>query len=545
MQGSKSAEAELAALEPQIVEHLFALQPSYAVGLGLHRYDGLVPDLSHAATDAWSVRADELLGRLNRLGDDGLSEGRRIDRFLLRLILESPLFDLREAKDLDRNPMAYVGSISLTSYLVRDYASVEDRVGSIVRILEQVPALLDEGRRRLHGPLPRPFVELAIAIGGGLPQHFQEAEAFAGRASLGPKVASARTVAEGGVASFLGWLREECLARSTADFALGPHRYQRLLFVREGIEAPLEEVRKAGAADLARNQARLEELAREEKVSVSELLQRLNRDHPAAADVLATARAYVEETRSFVAGRNLATIPDPAVCRVEETPVWGRALSTASMNPPGPFDTGPTDGIYFVTPVDPAWSPVQQEEWLRSFNRSLLRNITVHEVFPGHYLQFLHFRRSAGSLTRKVYLSPSFVEGWAHYTEQLAIEQGLGGENHSAEVAQIHDALLRDCRLLASVGLHTQGMTLSAATQLFEREAHFEHLPAEREAIRGTFNPEYFCYTLGKLAIVNARTRFLKSRFGGNLRSFHDTLLGFGCPPIGLLDTLLAGPIGG
>ena len=544
MPGSKSTEAELAALEPQIVDHLFGLQPSYAVGLGLHRYDGLVPDLSRAATDAWSVHADELLGRLSRLEDDGLSEGRRIDRFLLRLILESPLFDLREAKDLDRNPMAYVGSISLTSYLVRDYAPVEDRVGSIVRILEQVPALLDEGRRRLHGPLPRPFVELAIAIGGGLPQHFQEAEVFAGRAALGPKVASARAVAEGGVTSFLAWLRDECLARSTPDFALGPHRYQRLLFVREGIEAPLEEVRKAGAADLARNQARLEEIAREEQVSLSELLQRLNRDHPAAADVLPTAQAYVEETRSFVAERDLATIPDPAICRVEETPIWGRALSTASMNPPGPFDTGPTDGIYFVTPVDPAWTPVQQEEWLRSFNRSLLRNITVHEVFPGHYLQFLHFHRSAGSLARKVYLSPSFVEGWAHYAEQLAIEQGLGRETHSAEIAEIHDALLRDCRLLASVGLHTQGMTLAAATQLFEREAHFEHLPAEREAIRGTFNPEYFCYTLGKLAILNARTRFLKSRFGGNLKSFHDTLLGFGCPPIGLLDTLLAGPMG-
>jgi uncharacterized protein (DUF885 family) len=192
--------------------------------------------------------------------------------------------------------------------------------------------------------------------------------------------------------------------------------------------------------------------------------------------------------------------------------------------------------------VEPAWSPVQQEEWLRSFNRSLLRNITVHEVYPGHYLQFLHFHRSAGSLARKVYLSPSFVEGWAHYAEQLVIEEGLGRENHLAEVAEIHDALLRDCRLLASIGLHTQGMTLPEATQLFEHEAHFEHLPAEREAIRGTFNPEYFCYTLGKLAILNSRGKFLKSRFGGNLKAFHDALLGYGCPPIGLLDTLLAAP---
>jgi uncharacterized protein (DUF885 family) len=545
MQNARPAEGELDRLEQQVVDHLFELQPSYAVGLGLHKYDGLVPDLSRGATDAWCLRADELLGRLSRIEDAGLSESRRIDKFLLRLLLDSPLFDLRESKDLDRNPMVYVGSISLTSYMVRDYAPVEDRVRAIVRILERVPTLLEEGQRRLHGPLPRPFVELAIAIGGGLSPHFHEAETFAARESMAPVVAPARTLAEASVAKFLSWLREECLPRSTPEFALGPHRFQRLLYVREGIEASIDDVRKAGTADLARNQARLEEIAREEKVGLPELLQRLNRDHPAAAEVLPTARAYVEETRKFVTDHDLATIPEPAACRVEETPIWGRALSTASMNPPGPFDTGPTEGIYFVTPVDPAWSPVQQEEWLRSFNRSLLRNITVHEVFPGHYLQFLHFHRSAGSLTRKVYLSPSFVEGWAHYTEQLAIEQGLGRENHSAEIAELHDALLRDCRLLASIGLHTQGMTLLEATQLFEREAHFEHLPAEREAIRGTFNPEYFCYTLGKLAILNSRNRFLAPRFGGSLKAFHDTLLGFGCPPIGLLDTLLAAPAAG
>ncbi|MGI0130388.1 MAG: DUF885 domain-containing protein [Thermoplasmata archaeon] len=544
MENAKSAAAELDRLERDAVDHLFVLQPSYAVGLGLHRYDGLVPDLSRGATDTWSVRADEILGRLSRIDDAGLSPSRRIDRLLVRLLLESPLFDLRESKDLDRNPMVYVGSISLTSYMVRDYAPVDERVRAIVRVLEQVPTLLEEGQRRLHGPLPRPFVELALSIGGGLPPHFREAETFAVRASMAPAVAAARAGAESGVAKFLSWLRDECLPRSTPEFALGPHRYQRLLFVREGIEAPIEEIQKAGVADLARNQARLDEIAREEHVSLAELLQRLNRDHPAAADVLPTARAFVDETRKFVAEHDLATIPEPSSCRVEETPVWGRALSTASMNPPGPFDTGPTEGIYFVTPVDPAWTPVQQEEWLRSFNRSLLRNITVHEVYPGHYLQFLHFHRFAGSLARKVYLSPSFVEGWAHYSEQLAIEQGLGRESHSAEIAELHDALLRDCRLLASIGLHTQGMTLARATELFEREAHFEHLPAEREAMRGTFNPEYFCYTLGKLAILNARTRFLKSRFDGRLRSFHDALLGFGCPPIGLLDTLLAVPAG-
>jgi uncharacterized protein (DUF885 family) len=212
------------------------------------------------------------------------------------------------------------------------------------------------------------------------------------------------------------------------------------------------------------------------------------------------------------------------------------------MNPPGPFDTGGSEGIYYVTPVDPTWPAERQEEWLRSLNRTMLKNITVHEVYPGHYLQFLHFRSARASLARKVYLSPSFTEGWAHYCEQLAIEAGLGGSDWKAEVAQIHDALLRDCRLIASVGLHTGGMTLAEATGLFVQKAHFERLPAEREAIRGTFNPEYYCYTLGKLRILEARASLLATEFHGSLKTFHDRLLATGAPPVGLLETLLRAP---
>ena len=531
---------EFGRLEHEVVDHLFEFQPSYAVGLGLHQYDGIVPDLGGAATETWATGADALLVRLRRFGDDLLSDDRKVDRLLLELLLESPLFDLRESREYDRNPMMYLGAAYLTSYLVRDYAPAERRVDAMARTLERVPALLDAGRRRLHGPLPKPFVDLSLAIGGGLPAHFAEAQEFAERAGLGDRISDARSSAEAAVTEFVGWLRDQCLPHATPEFALGAHRYQRLLWVREGIETPIEEIRKSGAADLARNQARLNEIAAEEQATIPAMLDRISRDHPEAAGVLPLAGQFVEETRRFVAEKDLASIPEPATCRVEETPVWGRALSTASMNPPGPFDVGPTDGIYYVTPVDPKWTATQAEEWLRSFNRSLLRNITVHEVFPGHYLQFLHFHRHPGSLARKVYLSPSFVEGWAHYTEQLAIEHGLGRENGFAEGAQVHDALLRDCRLLAAIGLHTAGMTLEGATQLFQTEAHFERLPAEREAIRGTFNPEYFCYTLGKLSILDARGRFLAKRFGGNLASFHDALLGFGCPPIGLLETLLS-----
>ncbi|MGC2034590.1 MAG: DUF885 domain-containing protein [Thermoplasmata archaeon] len=541
--GGTGASADLSSLEDQVVEAVFDLQPTFAVFLGLHRYDGRLPDLSPAGTDRWVERARTLLGRLERFPVSDLPIPRRFDRTLLSLLLESAVFDLEDTHDYDRNPMIYVGQISLTPYLVRAYEPADERVRAMTQILEAVPEALEVGRKRLQPALPEPFLRLTFAIGGGLPSHFAEAQEFATGTSreLGIAFEKVRGPAEEAVSAYLGAMRQEYLPRSTSDFALGPARFQRLLWVREGIRSPFDEILERGRADLRRNQARLAEIAQGQRppVPVPDLLERLFREHPTAERLIPQARGYVDEVKRFVESRKLVSIPDGATCRVEETPTYGRATSTASMNPPGPFDEAGDEGIYFVTPVDPGWTPEQQEEWLRSFNSPMLRNITVHEVYPGHYLQFLHFRRSTHSLSRKAYLSTAFTEGWAHYCEQLSVEAGLGAGTAEQEAAQIHDALLRDCRLIASIGLHTQGMTLPEATALFQREAYFEELPAQREALRGTFNPEYFAYTLGKLAILDLRTKYLTTRFGGSLLRFHDQLLSFGCPPVGMLDELI------
>ena len=529
----------LDALEAEIADALFDIAPTWAVQLGRHDFDGRLPDYSKSSTDAWAARARNLLARLADLPDDVLSADRKIDRFLLRLALEGNLFDLEDARKLDTNPMAYLSVLSLSPYITREYAPAADRMGAVVRLLGAVPALLAVGRDRLAHPLPKPFVDLALSIGEGLPSHFADAERYAAAAGMGPAATEARAVAEVALASFLVWLHETALPRSVPEFALGAERYQRLLFVREGIEAPFADLQKAGSADLARNQARLKEIAAKERAPVVTVLTRLEHDLPVPEKILDEARGYVEECRAFVAARDLVTIPEPVRCRVEETPAWGRATTTASMDQPGPFDAGTSEGIYYVTTVDPAWTDAQRREWLRSLSRPLLRNITVHEVYPGHYLQALHLRTRSLSLARKVCYSPSFVEGWAHYTEQLAIEAGLGRESDAAEVAQLQDALLRDCRLLASIGLHTEGRPVTWATKLFETEAFLEELPAQREALRGTFDPEYFCYTLGKLALLDLRRHHLGPRFGGSLRAFHDAVLSFGCPPVGLLDALL------
>lgn len=532
----------LSLLEKEIVAHLFVLRPTTAAYLGLHEYDGLLPDLTTESTAQWATTARELLRSLDAIPESDLADPRRLDRNLLRLVLEGNLFDLEGTRELDRNPMTYLFHPDLTNYISRDYAPAAQRVAAIVKVLTSVPALLETAKRRLEPVLPRPFVTLSIQIAAGMPAHFEEGETFAGNESeaLRAEVRKAREGADAAVEGFAEWLRTERLPRVTDDFALGPERFQRLLWVREGLTMPVDEVLRRGRADLKRNQDRLAEIARKEGVSPDQLIARLNDSHPAPDQLLPLVRTLTNEIREFVRTTDLVTIPEPEVCHVRETPAWARDLWTAAMSPPGPFEK-PVDGIYWVTSVDPAWTPEKAEEWMRTLNHAMLKNTTVHEVWPGHYLQSLHFRQTKQSLARKVWFSYSFIEGWAHYTEQAALEAGFDGRSASAEVTQLHDALLRDCRLVASIGMHTQGMSVAEAARLLRTEAHLEELHAQREAIRGTYNPEYFCYTLGKLAILDVRSKYLAPKFHGSMREFHDTLLGFGTPPIGFLDSLLAG----
>jgi len=272
------------------------------------------------------------------------------------------------------------------------------------------------------------------------------------------------------------------------------------------------------------------------------ILEPIFQDHPSIEELLPAVREDVRLARELVVSADLATIPPGDNCRIEQSPPALRGLSSASMNSPGPFDQTMNEGIYYITLVEPAWSSDEKEEWLRKLNRSKLQNITLHEVYPGHYLQRLHSRAAGGTLTRKVFFSNAFCEGWAHYAEQLSIEAMGGGASPASEIVQLLDAVLRDVRLIVSVRMHTQHMSLDEASALFEREAHLGTMLAKREAIRGTWNPGYFSYTLGKLAILEARQTYLESVFGGSLRRFHDRLLSFGQPPIGLLGALIANP---
>jgi uncharacterized protein (DUF885 family) len=265
-------------------------------------------------------------------------------------------------------------------------------------------------------------------------------------------------------------------------------------------------------------------------------------DHPSAEELLPATEAMLDRLRDFWRSTGVISLPPDAHCEVRPTPAF-RRWSSASYEPPGALDPPGMAHYYFITTVQPDWTPEQSEQWLRSLNYTALENVSVHEAFPGHFVHFLNGYRNP-SLVRRVFGPAGFIEGWAHYTEQLAIEQGLAENRPLLHLAQLQDALLRACRFRAAVGLHCEGMPLEEATRLFEERAYMQRLPAEREALRGTYDALYLVYTYGKLEILRWREE-LSRRPGWDPRRFHDTLTNAGFPPLAVVrDLVLDGAAG-
>jgi len=306
------------------------------------------------------------------------------------------------------------------------------------------------------------------------------------------------------------------------------------------VDLPTGRLLEIGRDDMAANAARLREAAAEvdSRSSVSDIIRRLSADHPSSSELIPAAARVLEELRAFVETRGLVTIPSDVRCRVEETPPFAR-WAFAMMDTAGPFETS-TESFYYVTPPEPGWTPEQTEAWLSKFDYATLRDVGIHEVYPGHYVHFLHMKQVSSAL-RKVIGSYSFVEGWAHYCEEMLAEE-YGAGDRRLRIAQLSEALLRNVRFIVSIQMHTRGMTVQDATRLFIDEAYMEALPAEKEAIRGTFDPGYLNYTLGKLMVRKLRDDVRAQRGAAfTLRAFHDDLLALGAPPVPLARRRLIG----
>ncbi len=517
---------------------LFDTYPTTAAALGLHEYDGRMQDVREPARARRLAALREFRAQLDVIPSTSLGSDDAHDHTLLTLAIDEERFELEELREFERNPLAFSGPLDVSGYIKRDYAPLDQRVQVLSEHLRQVPDYLKSAQETLRDPVPRPFLQTALEVYGGTIQ-FQEEDLRRAvepvrNGALRDEFDRANDTAITALRQFVQHLEDAIRPRAVEEFAIGEERFRTMLRVGEMVELPIARLLEIGREDLARNRTRLQETAARVApgASVREVLARQAEDHPTSERLIPEAAHVLEELREFVESEGIVTIPSPVPCRVEETPPFAR-WAFAMMDTSGPFETA-GESFYYVTLPDPGWTPGQTEEWLRKFDYATLRDVGIHEVYPGHYVHFLHMKQVPRSL-RRVLTSYSFVEGWAHYCEEMMLDAGYGAGDPHLRLAQLSEALLRNVRFLVAIEMHTRGLTKEAAARKFVEEAYMDPLPADREAVRGTFDPGYLNYTLGKLMIMKLRDDL--ERQEGNrfsLRRFHDRLLEMGAPPVPL-----------
>lgn len=552
--GAPNADAEFTSLADEFITGHLAWRPLNATTLGFHEYDGKITDFSRASIQGERARLKNFERRLAAQDPQSLSPQKRYDWQILLAGLRGELFQFNEKAIYTRNPMTYAGALDLNIYAKRDFAPAAERLRSIVAIEKQAPAIFAAARTNLDPSLPKPYVETAVEMAKGaadfLAQDLVDAFRGVGDEDLQREFAAANGRAVTELRDFATWLEKEKMPKANASFALGRENFEKMLRETELIDWPAERILKVGMKELRREQKAFADTARliDPKKEPGEVFKEIQRDHPTEQRLIPDVRNDLDTIREFVVEHRLVEIPSAERVRVEETPRYLRALFFAATDPPGPFETRATQTFYYVTPVAPDWTPRQKEEWLTSFNYYTTDVVSIHEAYPGHFVQFLWLKATNPSKIQKIFGSYGFIEGWAHYSEQMMLDQGFGQpvsrKPTSADkiraakyrLAQTDEALLRTCRLCVAIKMHCDGMSLEDATRFFQDNCYYERQPAYAEARRGTFDPQYLLYTVGKLEVLKLRRDFQKQEGKDfSLERFHDELLQHGMPPVRLL----------
>ncbi|HUQ31050.1 MAG TPA: DUF885 family protein [Pyrinomonadaceae bacterium] len=533
----------------------YSFNPSQATGAGLHEYDSELETRSPEAIARESRRLRDTLSMLARINPASLNDEARYDYLVLTSHARGQLLDLQDIRQWQRDPNVYnrLVSESIDNILKRNYAPIEQRLDSVLRREREIARLLTEARANLETP-PRIYTETAIAQVRGsvdyfsrvVPQMIERAGGSTLSAVRRAEFETANANVIGALRSFNEWLERDLLPRSTGAFAIGAENYRRKLLYDEMVETPLSELIANGERELRRTQEEMRVLAEEIAPGrgIVAALRSLGRAHPSADGLVGDTRAELDRIRAFVRTNNILTPPAQENLTVNETPEYARSTSFASMDSPGAFERVATEAYFYVTPPDSVWDERKKEEHLSFYNRYALPVISIHEVYPGHYYQYLALKRQS-SRVRVALGSAGFVEGWAHYCEQMLLDEGFGGNNPKLRLAQLNLALLRLCRYLVGLRLHTQGMTYEEGVNFFMREGYQERVNAEREARRGTLDPTYLVYTLGKMQILSLREEY-RRKLGAafNLKDFHDRLLSYGMPPVKIIRLAMIGETG-
>lgn len=531
-----------------LLGYLHEAHPTSATLDGVHTHDDLIEDFSQQALDGEARALSGYLRRLGEIHSDALTPVERLEHRMLTANLQGRMFELEEVRTWEKSPLLYSDTLasSLAGQALFTYAPASERARRALSKLRQAPRLIQAARDNIKDP-PGIFVKVGIQTMRGaltfiedeLPRAFADVDDL----HLLGDLADAQADAAQAVGSYIAYLENDLAPRARASFRLGRERFEKKLRLEEGVGLSVDRLLAIATRELKETQEAFRSVAG--KMNGGDPMDtwaRTKAKHPAPGELVGVGRDQLKELTTFLERQSIVTVPPGEAVTVAPTPDFFR-WSFASMWTPGPFEAKPTRAYYYLTDIDPAWPSARQEEHLRDYNYPTLWSISIHEVFPGHFLQYQHLRRVESKARKSIMFAPaSFVEGWAHYCEQMMIEAGFGRQDHSVKLGQLAEALIRLARFIVCIKLHAEDMSVEQGVRFFREEAFMEEGSARREAERGTFDPTYLVYSVGKLMLLKLRQDYKQQQGKSfSLRSFHDTLLGQGTAPFWLHRQLMLG----
>jgi uncharacterized protein (DUF885 family) len=531
-----------------LLGYLHETHPTHATLDGVHTHDDLLEDLGRHGIDQEARALAGYLRRLEEIDREGLTSVEALEHRMLGSHLRGRMFDLEAIRNWERNPQVYADVLasSLAGQALFTHAPAPERARRVLSKLRQTPRLIQAARDNIKDP-PGIFVKVGIETMRGalkfidedLPRAFSSVDDL----HLLGDLADAQQEASHAIGAYIEYLEKEVAPKARASFRLGRDKFEQKLRLEEGITIPIERLLTIAERELATTQEAFRQLAG--KMNGGDPLTtwaKTKENHPAPGELVKIGREQLDELKTFIERNDLISVPAGEPVVVAPTPEFYR-WSFASMWTPGPFESKPTRAYYYLTDVDPTWPPDRQKEYLRDYNLPMLWSVSIHEVYPGHFLHYQHLRKVTSKARKSIlFASASFVEGWAHYCEQMMIENGFGRNDHSIRLGQLAESLIRLVRFIVGIKLHTEDMSVEQGVRLFREEAYLEEASARREAERGTFDPTYLVYSVGKMMLLKLRQDYkAQQEKAFSLRTFHDTLLSNGAAPFWLHRELMLG----
>lgn len=527
----------------QFLADYFVAHPGFAVGAGKHEFDGQIGDFSEAGLQKEIKRLHTERDKAAAFKDTDLDKRQQFERDYLISQIDGDLFWLEVSDQPHTAPFWYADALDPDVYISREYAPLETRLKAYTKFASNVPRALQQVKTNLKLPLAKTAIKIGHRTIGGLADFYaKDIPAIFAPVKDDKAQAEFKTANDAAIQAireFDSWLTQQ-EAQATSDFALGPEKFSLMLKMTEGVDIPLGRLESIAKQDLDRNVAALKQACAQldPNKSVAECVAVCDKRKGDDADPVVAAQNQLKDLRKFVIEKNVATIPGTEEALVKKAPAY-KAWNFAYINIPGAYEKG-LPSTYYISPPDPTWTKAMQDAYVPG--RASLLFTSAHEVYPGHFTQYLHAHR-AHSEIGQLFVGYAFSEGWAHYTEEMMYDMGLGADNPEMRIGQLQEALLRNVRFLSAIGLHTQGMTVDESKRMFREVAHQDEGGSEQQALRGTFDPAYLNYTLGKLMIRKLRDDWCATRGGkAAWKDFHDEFLKFGGPPIPLIRRAMLGP---